>query len=1066
MCFLSASTSLAQQKLYGVSTLGGKLARGSVFSLNPDGSGYEVHRHIGAHPSAPGVFVVVGPDGYLYGASGTQIFKMKPDGTDVQMLYNGGQVPFAGIYSIAVSASGDIYGTLQDSNIATAGVIFKLNADGSSLVKLHTYTTVVVGSPNTQPTNFIGSDGKLYGANYAGGPSPSEGVIYRINLDGTNYQILHDFSVTSPEQFPNGLMEGNDGKLYGVARKDMSTTGVIYRMDKDGTNFEIIKEVTQTKLNPLTQLGDNKLYLTGSDENGNGRIIRLDADGNNYEVILSSFDMTVGSSTRARLLPDNDGKLIGTTDGGGANNTGAMFHINPDGSGFEKIADFPAAASMYRSNLVTIDDKVFGFNFGDEDSKPFAYSVNSDGSDFEVIHTFDDQQDTGRIVSGLSRGTDNLLYGISQLNSVYGVALVKLSPGAPQSDQVLPISLQYPGGPASTPVQGDNNVWYTTSPYGGTGNGGFMFKFNSDGTAASKVKEFSQQADGQGVTGDLTLASNGYLYGAISTSGLNSRGSLYRIKPDGSDFSIVRAFSATDGSMPYSGVIEGPDGYLYGTLMGNGVIYRIKKDGTDFSRVYTLTPTDGSYMFCELVIIGNTIFATAAFGGTSSKGTIFKVNIDGSGFTKLHDFGGSDGETPYAGLLLFNNALFGVTYKGGANNAGVVYKLNTDGSSFAKILDLEYQNGAGPTMRLFGFCDAPPKPTITTNEYVLTSSASTGNQWYNYGAAIDGATGQTFTATASGSYTVRVTSGGCESLTSKNVLIDFCTSPAKPTVSVSETNVLTSSASSGNQWYKDGNPIDGATAQTYTPTVSGSYTVIISAGTCVSQPSDAKSITICIPPSKPTISVTETVKLTSSATSGNQWYLNGEAIAGATAQTYTATTSGTYNVRVILGSCESPTSEPVGVTICTPPAKPTVTLTGSNKLTSSAAEGNQWYRNGTIILNASSQTYTVTESGSYKVQVTLGCSSPFSDETAVTITGLGDEALSPGFFPNPVGETLHIIPFENGETKVTIYDLVGRKYFDQTVNSTTMDLSELRSGVYIIQLEGEGKQFKAKLIRR
>ncbi len=61
----------------------------------------------------------------------------------------------------------------------------------------------------------------------------------------------------------------------------------------------------------------------------------------------------------------------------------------------------------------------------------------------------------------------------------------------------------------------------------------------------------------------------------------------------------------------------------------------------------------------------------------------------------------------------------------------------------------------------------PPVPTISANGNTFTSSAASGNQWYMNGNAVNGATGQTFTCTANGNYTVCVTdANGCKSCSS------------------------------------------------------------------------------------------------------------------------------------------------------------------------------------------------------------------------------------------------------------------------------------------------------------
>lgn len=61
--------------------------------------------------------------------------------------------------------------------------------------------------------------------------------------------------------------------------------------------------------------------------------------------------------------------------------------------------------------------------------------------------------------------------------------------------------------------------------------------------------------------------------------------------------------------------------------------------------------------------------------------------------------------------------------------------------------------------------------------------------------------------------------------------------PEAPRVTVSGKATLTSSAERGNQWYKDGEPIDDATEQVFTATETGLYYVTASNGTCESDPS-------------------------------------------------------------------------------------------------------------------------------------------------------------------------------------------------------------------------------------
>ena len=97
-----------------------------------------------------------------------------------------------------------------------------------------------------------------------------------------------------------------------------------------------------------------------------------------------------------------------------------------------------------------------------------------------------------------------------------------------------------------------------------------------------------------------------------------------------------------------------------------------------------------------------------------------------------------------------------------------------------------------------------------------------------------------------------------------------------------------------------------------------------------------------------------------------------------TTQSITVTNSGMYAV-IITDSCGVATSEPVEITVFPAPAVPEITQFDS-LLTSSAAEGNQWFFEGEIIVGANGQDLVATLIGAYSVEVTNldGCTSSAS----------------------------------------------------------------------------------------
>lgn len=211
---------------------------------------------------------------------------------------------------------------------------------------------------------------------------------------------------------------------------------------------------------------------------------------------------------------------------------------------------------------------------------------------------------------------------------------------------------------------------------------------------------------------DLLLSSN-TLYGVSPGNGLEwfgHVGDVWKVNPDGSGFWGLYVFDSNtpgEGYLPCSGMILAGNTF-YGTAargglgFPNGTVFSLNMDGTGRQDIYQFTGgADGSFPFGGLVVNGNTLFGTTAYGGISGNGTVFKVNADGTGFTTLYTFSGvgtpnpgapvtnSDGAYPQAQLVLSGSTLYGTARGGGTGASGTVFALNTDGTGFTNLHNFE-----------------------------------------------------------------------------------------------------------------------------------------------------------------------------------------------------------------------------------------------------------------------------------------------------------------------------------------------------------------------------------------
>jgi hypothetical protein len=256
----------------------------------------------------------------------------------------------------------------------------------------------------------------------------------------------------------------------------------------------------------------------------------------------------------------------------------------------------------------------------------------------------------------------------------------------------------------------------------------------------------------------------------------------------------------------------------------------------------------------------------------------------------------------------------------------------------------------------------PANQTVCAGSSATFSVTAAGSglsyQWRKNGAAISGATSNSFSIAAAaagdaGSYDVVVT-GSCGTVTSSaatltvNAATAISAQPTNQTVCESSPatfSVTATGAGLSYQWRKNGSNIAGATSSSYniaaaTSANAGSYDVVITSS-CGTLTSQAATLTvnpatmITTQPANQSASAGQSVTFSVTASGASltyQWRKNGAAISGATASSYTiasvaAGDAGNYDV-VVTGSCGAVTSSVAALTISSGCATPVVSITG------------------------------------------------------------------------------------------------------------------------------------------
>jgi|GEM_PF-3560863 len=697
--------------LYGTTLRGGGMGFfATIFRTLPDGSGHGVvFRFSQANDRSPIGELIQGSDGTLYGATGAGtfshvacVFSITPGGggfTNLHCWAASLEEPSGGLLQ---AADGLLYGMTRPGRFGTHGTVFKIRPDGTDFTVIH-----VFDDGAGEGALIEGSDGALYGSN--------GGAVFKILPDGSGYSVLHRFAFGTEGDGPAfGLIQASDGALYGTARAGgVGNGGTVFRILPDGSGFTVLHSFTggidgSTPSGRLTQGSDGALYgmtRAGGVTDG-GTVFKVLPDGSGYAVLHSFTGDMDGIIFGSRLVQTSDGVLYGTTPQGGARNEGTIFKILPDGSGYGIVHDFPFLRDSdgdlpYAGLVQAGDGALYGTTFsgGAPGNRGAVVKVFPDGSGYALLHSFSPGSDGYNPSAGLIQGGDGVLYGTT-VSGGFGSSndgtVFKMLPDGSGYAILHSFTMATEGdAPAAGLIQGSDGTLYGTTTHGGINGGGTVFKMFPDGSGFTVLHAFTLGGGTGGYRSfaGLVLGSDGTLYGTTSLGGMGGGGTVFRVLPDGSGFTVLHSFtdgSLTDGARSFGGLTQAGDGALYGTTTAGGdndvgTVFKILPDGSGFTIVHSFTGgTDGAGPYSALIQGSDGfLYGTTSYGGDGTGGTAFQMVPDDSDFTVLHSFlgGGMDGYASYAGLIQgADGALYGTTAYGGDGNRGTMFRLSPAGS--------------------------------------------------------------------------------------------------------------------------------------------------------------------------------------------------------------------------------------------------------------------------------------------------------------------------------------------------------------------------------------------------
>lgn len=321
------------------------------------------------------------------------------------------------------------------------------------------------------------------------------------------------------------------------------------------------------------------------------------------------------------------------------------------------------------------------------------FEINSDGSGFKILRNINSATD-GKDIWGSPLYESNVLFGHTFQGGVNGAGTIFQLSTEGDFQVIKKLDSVKDGyNPMGSLIKASNGFLYGMTHRGGTNNDGTIYKLKPDGSEFTVLKHFSKITDGGWPYGKLVIGKDNKLYGMTSAGGYDENpldyGTIFRLNLDG-EFEVIKKLSYQNGQFSFGSLLVGSDGLIYGIgraggEFDRGTIFKLNPQNLQFSVIHSFKVENGYNSYGSLIESSNGLLVGMnRDGGPDLLGTIFTIKKDGSDFKVIHNFNGSsDGGNPRGDLVEGpDGTLYGLTYQGGAFDAGTIFKIKIDGTGF------------------------------------------------------------------------------------------------------------------------------------------------------------------------------------------------------------------------------------------------------------------------------------------------------------------------------------------------------------------------------------------------